>query len=182
MIHVDIVYVIIIVMTSIFVSVYVMKRLTPPCLQKSCRLPTNTVVHPQLPFDPVSEYDNRKLYDIFEDPTRRVSRQDIPPIGMQMMLNVPSRGFPDTFHKIGILTKDGNDDNRILRLFGRKRYEHTYDYYTAINVGHDQIKIMLDNKRRELYDGDTIHIQELNATYNVKLDDFDEMRYNPYLV
>lgn len=179
MIH--IIYVIIIVVTSVLVSVYVMKNLTPQCSQKSCDIRTN-VIHQGLPIDPVNEYDTRKIYDIFEDPTRRVPRQEMMPLGMRMMINVPSRGFPDTYHKIGILTKNGDDDNRILRLFGRKRYEHTYDYYTAINVGHDQIKVMLDNKRRELYDGDTIYVPELNATYSVKLDDFDEVRYNPYVI
>ena len=76
---------------------------------------------------------------------------------------MPTRGYPDNFQQLGILViKDNSSsDNKILRLFGRQEYpgSNRYEYYTAINSGHDQVKVPLDIKRGvELYDDDKTRI------------------------
>lgn len=143
---------------------------------------------PVPPVDVVKEYDYRKAYDPLEEPTRRVNRYEIPRTYFKRTIDIPTRGLPDTFIQLGILVKeldsDFNQDNRILRLFGRQEYPGSdkYEYYTAINSGHDQIKVPLRTRRRkELYDGDTVFVKELNNSYKVQLHKYDAPRYYPDL-
>lgn len=133
--------------------------------------------------DPVREYDYRKIDDPLEEPTRRVPRHWIPPVHIKRHIDFPTRGFPDNFSQLGILVSlsKKDKDNRILRLYGRQEYpgSERYEYYTAINSGLDQIKIPLDIKKRELYDGDYVYIDELKAKYEVKLHKYDAPKYYP---
>ena len=140
--------------------------------------------------DVIREYDYRKAFDPFEQPARRVARSEIHPSYLRRMIDLPTRGYPDNFTQYGVLIRDENkkskehdEQNKILRLFGRNQYpgSGTYEYYTMINSGLDQIKIPLHNKRRrdELYDGDTVYIRELNNNYTVSLHKYDEPKYYP---
>jgi hypothetical protein len=134
--------------------------------------------------DPVREYDYKKSYDPLEDPTRRVDRHNIVPVYVKQHIDMPTRGYPDNFHQLGILVLEGNEtsDNKILRLFGRQEYpgSNRYEYYTAINSGHDQVKVPLDVKRgQELYDDDIVTISELASDFKVKLHKYDAPKYYP---
>lgn len=84
-----------------------------------------------------------------------------------------------------VVSNQNNSDNNILRLFSRQEYPGSwtrFEYYTALNSGFDSIKIPIDAKRnRELYDGDTVYIKELNQTYKVQLYNYDSPRYYPDL-
>ena len=64
-----------------------------------------------------------------------------------------------------------NQENKIIRLFGREHNYNSdrYDYYTSINSGLDKIKIPIDYRRKELYDGDSIYIKELDENYKVQI-------------
>lgn len=137
--------------------------------------------------DPVRQYDYRKVYDPLEDPTRRVSRYDIPPVYLKNLIDIPTRGYPDNFTQIGVLikTNNTNNDNKIIRLFGRQEYpgSNRYEYYTMINNGLDQIKIPIKNRAgRELYDGDSVKIRELDEFYKVKLFKYDAPKYYPDII
>jgi hypothetical protein len=141
---------------------------------------------PPPPVDPVRTYDYRKIYDPLEEPTRRVARYEIPRIGLKRVIDLPTRGYPDNFTQIGVLVKEldaqYDENNRILRLFGRQEYptSNRYEYYTGINSGVDQIKVPLNTRgRRELYDGDTVYVKELDAKYRVQLHKYDAPRYYP---
>ena len=138
--------------------------------------------------DILQQYDYHKAYYPLTDPTRRVPSYQIPPAPVKRLIDIPTRGYPDNYIQLGILTRDAdkeNQDNRILRLFGRQEYpgSNKYEYYTAINSCPDQIKIPLNTKRRwELYDDDIVHISELNENYRVKLYKYDAPKYYPNLL
>jgi|SRR3989338_2844673 len=138
--------------------------------------------------DPIRKYDVNKLINPLESPVRRDERSQLNYLGMYGLTSIPTRGYIDSYSQFGILTRvvdNPNDkENRILKLFGRQRYSNSYDYYTAINMGYDQIKVKIrEGDTRELYDGDVVTISELNnAQYTVQLYKKDEYIYNPYVL
>lgn len=132
-----------------------------------------------IPPDAVRSYDYRKLYDPLEDPTTRVDRYLLGPIDYRRMFNYPTQGYPDTYRWLGILICDEDEPkNKIIKLFGRQKYPNSndYQYYTMINMDHDQIKVHI-HRRKELYDGDEVEISELGKKYKVQLNKDDDMRY-----
>lgn len=164
--------------------------------QKDNKLILKTIETPinrESPIDPVRNYDYAKSFDVLEQPSRRVPRHEIPRFPLKDYIDIPPRGYPDTFSQLGILILDNdnnsnNHDNQILRLFGRQEYPSSdrYEYYTLIHSGNDSIKIPLSNKSKtrmkELYDGDKIFIKELDSHYKVQLHDYDYPRYYPDIV
>lgn len=138
------------------------------------------IVPPPPPIDPVRSYDYRKLYDPLEDPTTRVDRYLLGPLEYRRMFNYPTQGYPDTYRWLGILicTDDDVPKNKIIKLFGRQKYPNSndYQYYTMLNMDHDQIKVHI-HRRKELYDDDIVNISELGKTYKVQLNKDDDMRY-----
>lgn len=138
--------------------------------------------------DTVKDYDYRKLYDPYEQPARRIARHEIHPLHLKRLIDIPSRGYPDNFTQFGILIKnhdkDGHDENKILRLFGRQEFpgSNKYEYYTMINSGLDKIKIPLYVKKQELYDGDDIYVKEMGTKYNVNLFKYDQPKYYPDII
>ena len=86
--------------------------------------------------DIISEYDYRKLYDPLVEPTRRIPRYEIPPFYMKRQIDIPTRGYPDNFTQFGILIEENkrdkqdrsyDNDNKILRLFGRQEFPGSND-------------------------------------------------------
>lgn len=138
--------------------------------------------------DIIRQYDYNRIFDVLEQPVRRIERDQMYPSYFRNIIDIPTRGYPDNFTQVGILIKQGhsrkNEQNKILRLFGRNKFpsSNKYEYYTAINSGLDQIKIPIDNKRKnELFDDDVIYIRELKDSYRVNLHKFDEPKYYPDL-
>lgn len=148
--------------------------------------PTVKIIETPMPprIDPVKLYDYKKLYDPLEDPTKRVDRYLLGPLEMKRMFNYPTHGYPDNYRWIGLLISEDTSDekNKILRLFGRQKFPRSneYQYYTMINMGHDQIKVHLHHYCRELYDHDDVTIKELGKKYTVQLNKDDDLTYNPY--
>ncbi len=151
----------------------------------------------------VRQYDYNKIYNVLEQPARRVDRGQLPPQFVKRLIDYPSRGYPDSFTQLGTLKKlqhhhhrDVNSEhehehvdltntnNFIIRLFGRQEFpgSNRWEYYTMINNGLDQIKIPIYVKRQELYDGDEIFIKELEHKYVVSLYKYDEPKYYPDLM
>jgi hypothetical protein len=162
----------------------------PPCQSmKETIVPKLEVPVPVPEFknpDIVKQYDYSKLIDPLQQPTRRIPRNEMYPWSLKRIIDIPTRGYPDNFTQYGVLIKQGdpnkNEENKVLRLFARNEYPGStrYEYYITINSGSDQIKIPVNNKRRqELNDDDTIYIKELDDYYKVSLFKFDQPRYYP---
>jgi len=130
----------------------------------------------------IKRYDEKKIYDILEEPSKRPSRSEIGDIGFRKYINIATQGYPDNYHLIGILINNEGYENKILKLYGREKYPRSilWEYYTIISDGNDMIKIELNNKNnKELFTGDNIYIEELKKNYEVKLYSTDELKYNP---
>jgi len=130
----------------------------------------------------IKRYDEKKIYDILEEPSKRPSRSEIGDIGFRKYINIATQGYPDNYHLIGILINNEGYENRILKLYGREKYPKSilWEYYTIISDGNDMIKIEINNKNnKELYTGDKIYIDELNKEYEIKMYSNDELKYNP---
>ena len=88
---------------------------------------------------------------------------------------------------MGVLTRESPPTNKqnekILQLFGRQKYPQgsQYEYYAIMPI--TNIKLHVHNKNRnELFDGDTVFLKELNATYKVTLYKMERLEYNPYII
>jgi len=76
-------------------------------------------------------------------------------------LNIPTRGFPGPYQKLGILKGASN-----YPLFGRQQYPGSakWQYYTEDNSRHmNQIPIPQGEYKFELYDNDIVRIPALGA-------------------
>ena len=63
-------------------------------------------------FDPIAVYDYRKLYDPLVDPRGRTSADEIPTLDVALQLNIPTQGFPDTYHRVGLLIQSNEPPRR----------------------------------------------------------------------
>jgi hypothetical protein len=138
----------------------------------------------QMPIgDPVKDYDNRKLYDQLEEPTKRPSRYQLPPSHLKRLIDIPTSGYPDNFRQFGYLTSqsEGDAENKIIKLFGRRKHPGSdhYEYYVSVNSGLDKIKIPIEPKQQELYSDDVVTVGPLGKDYKVNIYENDSPRYYP---
>lgn len=115
--------------------------------------------------------------------------------------NIPSRGFSGGYQQIGSLNKTdiANDDSMpgnnnksvILPLYGQPTYPggNKWNYYTTTDK-HAMVKMTfkVDNKEsddrhgvNELMSGDKVQIPEYNGNFDVKIYQFDQPRYIPFV-
>ena len=101
--------------------------------------------------------------------------------------NIPSRGHPDNYQILGVLTR--NSDERTLQLFGRQKYpgSKTYEYFVAGNdLNGLQTKLPLKTRNdKEIYDKDAINIPQLNSSrgsFKVSLYNLNAPVYNPNIL
>ena len=166
--------------------------------------------HPYHPYpyppsqrDFIRNFDWQSKFNPFIKQFDRPENSQLGDLNVRKYFDIPTRGHPNDFHIIGTLSRIDNipppptneenenvkgklnsfiDDNRVLNLYGRARYPNgysTYEYYTRITSGNEMIKIDL-GERKEMLDGDTIHIDELNADYKLKTYPNDMFRYDPF--
>lgn len=117
---------------------------------------------------------------------------------MDNRINIKTRGDGGAYQQIGSLhkeaniNKDGqspgsNNDNLILPLFGKRTYSGSnhWNYYTLSN---NNVKIPLtyrskncsdDRGCEELYDSETLNIDEFNGAFKLKIYNYDKPRYIP---
>ena len=116
--------------------------------------------------------DQNKVQKIFK-PNLRFPRNTYI---QRPIFNVPTQRI-DPFTRIGYLYKENSDI--MLPLHGRRTHvrSYTWNYFTYTNDD-SRIRIDINVKNRncmrkigckELYDGDTVNIPELNGLFNVKL-------------
>lgn len=155
---------------------------------------SSQVVHEKMPIivpptrDIVTEYDYKNLLDPFQEPGRRSSRFDMINMISNPHINIPSRGYPDSYSVQGYLVDDHNnvdvnDPNKIIRLYGRQSYPtgSEWQYYVEINIGNDKLKTDLCKNRREIFDGDMVYVELIKRNYRVKLLKNKTLEYNPFL-
>ena len=137
--------------------------------------------------------DNRLKYidykvdgDPLTPPIRRYPNNYYPKPPLINITNIQTRGprgFPDSFSFLGNLYRE--NDNKLLKLYGRRRDYDLWDYYVIFNSNDSlQTKIDLPTKNyKELYDGDEINVNMFsNGKFKVFLNKQDEFSYSPYVM
>ena len=138
-----------------------------------------------LPVRKLLEYRDRSvLYDPLIAPERRVDADQYP-LPIINKINIPTRGYPDNYQIIGLLSRKG--DEKMLQLFGRPTFpgSNQYEYYVTTETNGFANKIPIETKgKREIEDGANISIPLFDANkgdFQVKLYNYDTPRYNPYV-
>ena len=126
--------------------------------------------------------DKDVLYDPLTAPERRVDITQYP-IPLINKINIPSRGYPDNYQIVGLLSRA--NDEKILQLFGRPTFpgSNQYEYYVTTETNGFSNKIPIETKgKREIEDGALIKIpifDQNKGEFQVKLYNYDTPRYNP---
>jgi hypothetical protein len=129
--------------------------------------------------------DRAVLNDQLKAPERRDQAYSYPTRYIRDDINLPSRGYPDNYQTLGVLSRKA--DEKILQLFGRQKYpgSNQWEYYVA---GMDRNgfpnKIPLKVKGdKEILDKENINLSWLDnskGSFEVNLYDYNVPRYNPY--
>lgn len=130
------------------------------------------------------QIDRRVNEDQLTEPVQRYPSNYYPKPPLVRSINIATRGIPDSFSFIGNLHREY--DNKILKLYGRRRYDELWDYYVVFN-SHDNLetKINLPTRNyRQLFDGDDIDVDMLKhgGKFKVFLNKQDEFTYSPYVM
>jgi hypothetical protein len=122
--------------------------------------------------------------DQLTEPVQRYPYNYYPKPPLVQSVNIATRGIPDNFSFIGNLYREY--DNKILKLYGRRRYDELWDYYVVFNSDDSlQTKINLPTRNyRQLFDGDDIEVDMLRhgGKFKVFLNKQDEFTYSPYVM
>lgn len=144
----------------------------------------NEVVRPQqrkkeIIINNIVEDDDKKL---LEPPGRKYFGKGVP-------INIRTRGEPNDYSQIGILTSQNNPD-KIMPLFGRQTYRgsNLWNYYSALD-SNLATKIPIQKNRdcistqgcSEINSGDTINLSNSQENYTVKLYPYNDLQYIPYV-
>lgn len=99
---------------------------------------------------------------------------------------LPTRGLPETYQSMGVMTMD---DGQILPIYGRRTASRSdrFQYYTRTDT-YNPVQLPLRHKRRdcvddigceELFDGDTITVGPTNQVGRATIYRFDGPTYVP---
>jgi hypothetical protein len=120
-----------------------------------------------------------------------------PPLsGGGIPINIATRGIPEQYQQIGVLTAPGGSDTSasptrtILPLFGRKVITNRdrWNYYTRTD-GMNPVQVPLQFKRRncdddngcdEIMDGDSISVPVLGQSYVASVYRYSTPKYIPF--
>jgi hypothetical protein len=135
-------------------------------------------------YENIRNRDENILYDPLIAPERRVDIRQYP-LRILNKINIPTRGYPDNYQLIGLLSRI--NDEKILQLFGRPTYpgSNQYEYYVTTETNGFTNKIPIETKgKKEIEDGEYISIpifDQNKGNFQVKLYNYDTPRYNPIL-
>jgi hypothetical protein len=128
--------------------------------------------------------DLKVINDIRHPPERRVAKHEYLNHQMQKIVNIPTRGYPDDYQMMGILSRES--DEKMLNLFGRQKYPGSdiWEYYVTDSTTNIPIKIPINiNNNRELLDDNSmINIPVFDNSkgkFKLTLYKFDTPRYLP---
>ena len=130
--------------------------------------------------------DAKSLENNLSPPERRLPRHNYPNRDLKRLINFPTRGYPDDYHNIGMLTR--KNDEKILKLFGRQKFPGSsqWEYYV---IGNDpnglnsKIPLKIPGNK-ELNNNDTVAIPWLDQSkgkFELRIFDYDAPRYNPFV-
>ncbi len=99
---------------------------------------------------------------------------------------LPTRGMPETYQSMGVMTMD---DGQVLPIYGRRTASRSdrFQYYTRTDT-YNPVQLPLRHKRRdcqddigceELFDGDTITVGPTNQVGRATIYRFDGPTYVP---
>jgi hypothetical protein len=111
-------------------------------------------------------------------------------------INQPTRGYPDTYQQVGVLTAPGGSDTSasptrtVLPLYGRKSATNRdrWNYYTRTD-GLNPVQVPLQYNRRncdddtgceEIMDGESISVPVLGQSYVANVYRYSTPRYIPF--
>lgn len=124
----------------------------------------------------------KRIEDKLEEPKRDyINTSGLP-------INVRTRGRELPFQVIGFLYRDESDANynkddvNRLMLMGRPKWSgsNKYDYYVTTSEN-SSIKIPIEDENDELFDGDVLTVTGFSGSFKVKLYEYKEMTYIPYI-
>ena len=127
--------------------------------------------------------DRDILLNDFAPPERRIPAYAYPNRYVKTLLNIPTRGDPDSYQLLGIVLR--NNTETAYNLFGRQSYpgSNQYEYYVQASMNDNLVKIPISIKGdKEIEDDQIIDIPGTNQTmgsFRVKLYKLDVPRYNP---
>ena len=131
--------------------------------------------------------DRKVINDPIHPPERRVPRHIYPKEYVQSKTNVPTRGYPDNYQLLGILSR--KKDEKVMQLFGRQLYPGAtqYEYYIkGKDLSGMEAKFPLNIQNdKELYNNDKITVSQLDkkkGDFIVTLYELDGPKYNPYVL
>ena len=168
-------------------TVAVMEEETPIVVVQQ---PANTTIdHRFAPLSPEQSYETYP--DIRGMPSPPISAG----LGPIMPINVQTRGYPDTYQQIGVLTTAGGSDTSasptrtILPLFGRKLITNRdrWNYYTRTD-GLNPVQVPVHFKRRncdldngcdEIMEGDSVSVPIIGQSYTASVYRYSTPRYIP---
>lgn len=193
-----ILFAIILIGFFVFVGIHLYKQNEPRPREK----PTVVVVENRVPVqsaptiqsnppDPrFSPSSPERLYSVPPD------LRGLPPVGGAIPINQQSRGYPDSFQQIGVLTAPGGTETSasptrtVLPLFGRQATTNRdrWNYYTRTD-GINPVQVPIQYKRRncdddlgceEITDGESISVPVLGQSYVANIYRYSTPRYIPY--
>ena len=130
------------------------------------------------------DYDYRTYNDDLTPPFKRDDYMVPPQLIYPSEFGLYTRGMPGTFRKMGYLKNLDVSDNKFLTLMGRQKYAGStqYEYYVTSTNKDENLKFYLNKNKRELYDGDTVSVPQLNdRQYEVIIDKNLDYEYIPYI-
>ena len=135
----------------------------------------------------IADRDRQVIYDPITPPERRLPRHIYNKDSIKRYINIPTRGYPDNYQLMGILSRDS--DEKTLQLYGRQKYPgaSTYEYYVRgrdLSGLETKIPINLNNDK-ELYSNDELDIPIYNdkkGKFKVTIYELDAPKYNPYVI
>lgn len=134
----------------------------------------------------LNKRDEDAVENTFSPPERRLPYHNYPHVPLKRKINIPTRGYPDSYHNVGLLVR--KNDEKIFNLFGRQKYpgSNQWEYYAAgVDTYGHETKIPLEiNGDKELYNQDTLSVPILDNSkgkFEVKLFEYDVPRYNPHV-
>lgn len=127
--------------------------------------------------------DRSVLNDPLVAPERRVPLDQYP-VRLNNIINVPTRGYPENFQLVGMVSR--KVDEKILQLYGRPTYSgsNQWEYFIRTEQNGFVNKIPIEYKHgKEIQDGDTLDVMGMDNSkglFTVKLYNYNTPRYNPY--
>ncbi len=127
--------------------------------------------------------DQGVITNDFAPPERRVPAHAYPDRAVREIINVPTRGYPDSYQMLGVVLR--NNTETAYNLFGRQTWpgSNQYEYYVQGNMDGNVVKIPIKTRGdREIEDGQAVQIpgtDPAKGAFKVKLYGYDAPRYNP---